>query len=252
MSANDLIAFWNQMDFSSGPYVHPEDKATIEERFKVAGLTTLEEVERSIDELKWNNNKLHTQLLPQPYKGDLKNADTFILLTNPGASPIDYYAQHKVADFRQTIIGQTKQSNTEFTGLNPKWYWTATFQWWRPKFEKLVIQMVKKEWASNYAEALKQIRTRIAVVELIPYPSKSSPSKYPLASSNEAKNFVRSLPEEKSLMIMRSERDWDVPSTRKNVYRNPSTNARNITLNPEYRAGKFLLNRLDPAYCAKT
>lgn len=251
MSAEDFISFWKCMDLSFGPYVHPQDKLKVEQRYKVIELNTLDEVRQSIEDDRWNSNRLHTRLLPQPYKGDLRKADIFILLTNPGASPADYFAQHSFAAFREAIVGQTTQSNKEFTGLNPNWYWTATFQWWRPKFEKIAIEMVQKSWAPSVADALRQIRERIAVVEYIPYPSKRSPAKHPLASSNQAKKFVHSLPESKSLMIMRSANLWDVPDTRKNVFKSPPEQCRNVSFNPENNAGAFLLNHFDPQFTAK-
>lgn len=167
----ELINFWKKLDLVQRPYIHLDDKDLIEElSYSYEGLSDLYENEY------WERKKrFHTDLLPVPYIGNLKEAKIFILYLNPGFTLMDYYPEDSSTAFTDALKANIEQdfSKTEypFFYLNPKLMWTNASQYWLKKLKDYILLVKDKKRFDSYIEATKYLSKRIAVLQLMPYHS---------------------------------------------------------------------------------
>lgn len=120
--------------------------------------------------------RLHLGLLPHPYAGNLKTAQIFILMQNPGFHETDYYAEYESAEFREAHLRGLRQVNERdkypFVFLDPRFCFHAGAVYWLKKFWKLIDQ-VRVDRALNWTEALSVFSRAVATLECVPYHSRS-------------------------------------------------------------------------------
>ena len=165
------------------------------------GLRELENVPRRWEDANRYDPKLtfHFGLIPQPFCGDIQNAEIYILTANPAIHSSDYSATYDCPTLRRALIENLKQD----CGLN-------SFIWLDRRFEKYsgykfwhdtrklnrTIKKLAKYWNLSKTDAQRKLASKIAVIELFPYHSKFSTRSWPyewgiLPSSELALEFVR-------------------------------------------------------------
>ena len=236
---NKLTEFWNKLSLDNPHYVHPMDDLD-EKRVHDPLLSSFQDYVDAFGKNEFNPTNYLTGLLPQPYLGNLQTADIFILMLNPGFHPIDLYAQEKHLSYREAIVSTLRQKCTSHMFLDPKWSWTAGFQWWEKKLRQTVKLIARDHFEANYALALDNVAKRIASIELVAYPSRSFAGKTDLSSCDVARQFVRTLPSSKTIIVSRRVKDWDIPE-RKNTISYNAGQSRNASFGPNSPGGKAIL-----------
>lgn len=180
-----LINFWDKLEFREKPYIHPDDhNLMLDLTYSYNRLSDLYEDEY------WKNKKLfHTDLLPVPYIGDLKEAKIFLLYLNPGFTLMDYYPEENSKDFTDALKANIQQNfnNLEypFFYLNPELMWTNASQYWLKKFKDYISLVNERLGFSSHIEATKYLSKRIAVLQLMPYHSVNFDGHGKLLKSNK-------------------------------------------------------------------
>lgn len=198
----------------------------------------------------------HFSLLPTPYVGNIENADIYILMLNPGFNLAEYYAEFESKAFRQTAIKNLQQAFDAkgywFWCLDPQFCWHPGYWYWERKLTKIAkkLQQARK---STYKDALYEMSRRIAVVELVPYHSRSYRGRdltKILHSSELAKNWVHQtlLPKVSEngavIVVARQAASWELEARDDSIVCYDRAEARSAHLTPESRGGKLILQRL--------
>ncbi|MEJ2751055.1 MAG: hypothetical protein P8183_24590, partial [Anaerolineae bacterium] len=178
MQMENLIEGWRNSKFESLPYLFGEDVPLYEQFLKDRSKTYASLREYVSSDLFGNpqDKSLHLGLLPLPYIGDLKNANIFILMLNPGIHVGDYLVgERQYSHFRQLMLRNIRQEEFEteypFLFLNPEHSWHPGFEYFHARFDNLAWEI--KDEVGSYPNALSLLAKNIACLELIPYPSKS-------------------------------------------------------------------------------
>lgn len=255
-----LIKAWTDWAATTPPYVLKDDQEVLftdeSLEFTAPTYTTWEHVYSQPDLGKPGDTKLHLGLIPQPFCGDILNAEIYVLMLNPGYGPQDYFAELEVPAYRKAALHNLRQNfeNEEypFYMLNPKFSWSSGFVWWHKKFG-LVIDSISKNTGMSYAEARKYLSKKVASLELIPYHSTSyyDPSGWTkkLESAKLARDFVNNivLPKveqnEAILIVTRQVKEWNLPE-HENITVYSNGEARGAHLSPSSRGGKAIIDRL--------
>ncbi len=194
----EIIKYWSEFDQNKLDHVHIHD----EDRkidFKNKQIKDVINYHDFIHHEKFGNvkNELHFNLLPEPYVGDIKNATIYILLLNPGFSIADYYVESK-DDLRQSILNSIKQEFKDeeypLIWLNPKYLWTPGGQWTERKLKDLICHVKETNENYSYSDALKHVSKKVAIIQLVPYHSKSfglGKRMMKMESVNRIKKFVK-------------------------------------------------------------
>ncbi len=198
---------------------------------------------------------LHFGLLPHPYCGDLSNAEIYILMLNPGLSPNDYYGEYNVKEYKQAVINNLKQKIDKeypFMFLDPKFSWTAGYQWWHKKLNG-DIGAVAEINKTSFAEATKLMAAKVASIELFPYHSASFHERdkwlSELPSVNMARKFVNETVLDKVrnkkaiLIITRQVKTWGIAEGA-GIVTYTTGEARGASLSPASDGGKAIIKRL--------
>ena len=80
--AEHITEFWRRAPLDVAPYIHPEDAQAVK--------TFTPNALRDGPAPESEGQHLHAFLLPEPYVGNLKTADIFILSKNPGFDGLEY------------------------------------------------------------------------------------------------------------------------------------------------------------------
>lgn len=175
---SDLVDWWRPCDLEHAPFIHERDKAILEDKI-FSNLVDLEP--RNFEDFvhgaafgDFGNKRLHLSLLPNPYNGHLATANIFVLLLNPGAHILDYYAEYKAPEVRKALIGNIKQelygAEFPFIWLNPQYCFHGGFLYWEEKFRGIATEWARVNQRS-YITALMELSRRVACLQLIPYHS---------------------------------------------------------------------------------
>lgn len=118
-----LENIWRSWEPTKDPHVHPDDAAIIE-RFNRGAKPDI---------------ALQTQLLPEPFIGDLNNCCLLILAHNPGYAA-GYDHEVKDDDFRSAAVCNLRQEPQPypFFLLNPRFDSFSGGRWWRAAFRQLI------------------------------------------------------------------------------------------------------------------
>src|SRR5688572_1798330 len=254
MSTNHyLIERWRKCNLESPPYLFPDDTPEIIDRFSKLFLS-FDEYTASPEFGASSDISLQTGLLPMPYAGDITKATIFILMLNPGLSPVNYFAE-QIPDFRQAHIQNLMQKdlneNYPFIFLDPHFAWHSGFGYWQRKFHAIIRLIAKKE-GIRYQEAMRQLSQRLACLELVPYRSKSFGARLllnKLPSAQAMLSYVNEivLPKveaDKAIIIAtRSVKNWMLP-VHKNIVIYEGGETRSAHLTPASRGGKAIALQL--------
>lgn len=199
----------------------------------------------------------HFSLLPIPFAGNLADADIYILMLNPGFHDADYYAEFENAGFRESSLRSLQQHFRDddfyFHYLNPSYCWHPGYSYWINKFGKLADQLAKSYWDGNLRCALFELSRRIAVVELIPYHSRSYNDgnlTANLPSAQLSKQWAHDLLVPKIMqkkavaVVTRQASIWGLDELADSIVCYSKGEARGAHLTPNSRGGKLLLERL--------
>jgi hypothetical protein len=256
----DLLEAWQDWEKSEPPFVLEADRVAL------ASTRSMLATEQSYTEWqdvyvgdefgKPGDRKLHLGLVPHPFCGDLRKAQVYLLMLNPGYGTHDYFAELEVPDYVAAAEKNLKQSFTEddypFFLLNPKFAWTGGYMWWHKKLAS-TIEALADISEMSYAEARHNLSKQMASVELIPYHSTSfydaAKWRKTLPSVRMAREFVHSylLPKvisnEAIIIVTRQAIEWDLPE-HPNIIRYSAGEARSAHLSPTSPGGKAIIAQL--------
>jgi hypothetical protein len=242
--ADHLVQFWGEAKFDEPPFLHPKDKSAYE-LAQTCNYNYSEYSQAFKDgELDKNKPALHLGLLPQPYLGDLYNADIVILLLNPGLATCDYYLEENHPDFKEQLMATLKQEKRDHIFLDPRWSWTPGFNWWEKKLREVAKLISENKFGGNYGKALNALATRILSIELYPYHSFEfrSPAGNVPASTKAAQTFARSISEDRLVICTRGANQWRLAAG-KSVVVYPPSHARSASLSARSEGGKAILSK---------
>lgn len=259
-----FFEFWRRFTPKEGlPHVHPDDLDLLSSKGRGILDLPCENFRQFVRNERFGNfadRAFHLSLLPVPYAGDIKNADIFILLLNPGFSFVDYYAEYESPDFRKRVLKNLKQQNQSqkfpFLYLDPQFCWHSGFSWWEGKFRDVGRTLARQRYNGSYLSALEELSKRVAAIELVPYHSISFAAhklvKQHLPSSVAARSFVkthlipRATAGEITIVVTRRVADWGFSAANKHrgviCYRGGLT--RGASLGPSTPGGRAILKRL--------
>lgn len=238
----NLIDFWRSCPLEKPPYIAPQDRPYINEKYLKVFLSYNSYIENNI----FGDNQdtsLHVGLLPVPFIGDLQKATVFILMLNPGLGSTDYFGEYQNDKFRQTHLQNLRQNNKTnypFHFLNPEFSWHGGFEYWHAKFGG-ITRHISKVKNISYRDSLQFLSEQVACLELIPYHSRifganSLINKLPSAKVMQAyvKDFLleKATKGDITIIVTRSAKNWNLPEE-KNViiYGNNEARSAHLTLN---------------------
>lgn len=176
----ELVDFWNVSNFHLKTKIHNQDFDLIENNLIKNCSNSSDFIKNYLSSKNKQNldKKFHSNLLPEPYCGNLSNAKIFILGLNPGFDNATYFCQEN-EKLRNALENNLKQNLSEyeypFIGLNPEFLWTDSGRWCFSKFdqqENSLIREIMNRKNCDYLGSLKFLSQKIASLELVPYHSK--------------------------------------------------------------------------------
>ena len=235
---SDLLAFWNEAPLDAVPFVHPRD--VIPTARIQSNVSTYPDFLAAFKRGGLSRSAFHLSLLPQPYHGDLENAEILILLINPGLSACDYHVETGYPSFRRELLTSIRQEQKRHMFLDPKWAWTSGFMWWERKLRDIARVIASECFDGHYGRALADLACRIASIELVPYHSFNFGGFTNLASTEAARRFVASLDPSRKVIVTRSAAQWDLP-TAAHIIKYPTAHARSASLGRTSMGGRAIL-----------
>lgn len=237
---NTLVAFWKEAKLEEAPYQHPRD--LIQARRIQSGVSCYTDFVRAFEQDKLSRKALHLGLVPQPYLGDLDNAEIILLLRNPGLSACDYHAEERYPAYRHDLIATIRQEHRRHFFLDTKWAWTSGFIWWENKLREVLRLIAVERFDGHYGRALKDLSGRLASIEMIPYHSFDYGAVNRLASTEAARGFVMSIDCKRTIIVTRGVSDWALPEA-DHIINYPSSHGRSASLGPTTTGGQAILAR---------
>jgi hypothetical protein len=227
----ELISFWRRFLRplpTTPPYAHPDDLPCLIEKYGQSKIAEPSNFDSFIASTRFGDSKdrqLHLSLLPVPYLGDLRRAEIVILLLNPGLSHTDYWGETKspafYEPFRRRLEDSLRQSFSgqrfPFLGLDPQLCWWSGFEWWEKKLHDVAFKISRTHFNGSYFKALRDLSSRVACVELVPYHSSSFGAHSlikKLPSAQMAVRFVQeslvqdAVAKKRTLIVTRKIEDW--------------------------------------------
>jgi len=251
-----LLTGWKRVADSSAPYLFPEDKFLLEQTDQIALHKSFDEFVKSKDFGVSGSTKLHLNIMPEPFLGDIENAKIYVLMANPGFGPEDYLGGEASPYFRErlkeNLRGQAHNHEFPFLYLDPQLSWRGGFTWWERKFHT-IVQDVEKNRQVTYAEALQFLAQRVAALELVPYHSaKFGYDKHlhgRLASVQAVTSFLHDIivprvkADEALIIVARAAAQWGLRS-QKNIVQYSTGEARAASISRNTKGGKAILKFL--------
>ena len=252
-----LLSEWSraseQWNTGAGPYFLEAD-ARFLENYKPGKYNSKDEARSALGcwEKEKKSKRLHLELLPIPFMGDLLNASIYVLMDNPGYNPCDHL-EFESPTFRQALLANLKQERLDgfqlFPYLDLQFSWHPGFNYWDKKagLGKIISTMAKKRGISE-AEARAYLCDRFGVIQTFPYHSRvdglnlkeSKPDSWPpsvsLAGEFVKDTVVQRVKDKQAIVLLiRCIRIWNkyLPDGLKEehgVIRSKSP--RNVSLNP--------------------
>ncbi len=200
--------------------------------------------------------RVHLGLLPIPFLGNLGTADVFILLLNPGLTPMDYLAEERNPGYREALGANLRQETPEglpdFFILAPDFAWHPGFSYWNGKLRELAKE-AERQRGCSYAEALVWLGSRVAAVQLVPYHSSVSGLKGKerprLQSAGLAVSYAREVlvprakADQATVVVGRAARHWGLEES-ENVIVYRGTESRGASFGLKSRGGRAIARRL--------
>ena len=205
--------------------------------------------------------RMHLRLLPQPYGGDLRKAEIFILLLNPGLGYTDYWGESRMESFRKRLESNLRQDlegiEFPFLWLDPELCWHGGFVWWEKKLREVINVIARERFNGRYIDALRDVSKKLASLELLPYHSFSFGAHRlidELPSVKVIREFVRGkLVQEaksgkKTLIVTRQQNAWNLPTREKNIIIYTGGHTRGASLGTNSEGGKAILRHYGIVY----
>ncbi len=249
-----LIDFWHNCRLDRAALAHPEDIELLQR----SGAEQLHEQRKSFEDFtaypQFDSSELHLRLVPQPYAGDLRKAEIFVLLLNPGLGYTDYWGESRMESFRIRLVRNLRQElegvEFPFLWLDPEICWHGGFVWWEKKLRDVISFVAEKQFKGRYIDALRDMSTKIASLELLPYHSFSFGAHKlieELPSIKLMKEFVHgslvsgAQAKKKTLIVTRQRNAWDLPSRVENIIIYTGGHTRGASLSTNSDGGKAIL-----------
>lgn len=248
---DQIIEEWRRCQLESGPYLLDGDNDLLKYPQRYVFYKTFNEYIQSND-FGLSHAKFHIGLIPIPYIGNLQDSSIFILMSNPGLSNIDYYAEQYNADYRRALKNNLRQENFDtrfpFVCLNPQFSWHAGFEYWWSKFSS-IVKIESDRRRISYQETLSIIAKSISVLQLFPYHSTVNRFFNDLYSVKLIKQYVKEVLVKKaendqaSIVVARGARSWELEK-HKNIAIYDGPQARGASLSVNSEGGKLIMDRL--------
>jgi hypothetical protein len=167
----ELISFWNNETSN----VHKDDREAMSVRRSVppevnSPSSFFESTSTT------HENHFHLSLSPAPYMGNLRTADIFLLMINPTVGYSDYCTdsdQRFRAALARTREQDFKEGELGCLALNPEFCSSSWFYYYERLFSTILWKYASIK-AVTYLRALQELSRRLAILELVPYYSKSA------------------------------------------------------------------------------
>ena len=251
----DLIQAWRDWHASGARGILQGDEALLDRPDLTCDFANWQEF---VESREWasKSKRIHLGLTPTPYVGCLDRARIFILLLNPGFTPLNYFAEYQVPGEREIhldcIAQNAANARRGFHDLQPEASWRGGFQYWHGKLSAIADQLTQRTGLS-LTEALDHIRQNLAIIELAPYHSATfgMPNRLlaQLRSVRLAQEYVRTvvapraISGDATIVVTRKAKLWDIePSERVVVYE--GSESRGAHLGPTTRGGAAILKAL--------
>lgn len=221
----DLLEFWKQFNpISDNKFVHPLDYKTLATvKHKTLSFISWQQL---VNDHQDNRKSLITDLSPQPFLGDLKNAKVYLLMLNPGYSYADHYAEQNSEELRLALEKNLNQDfgNNEYPlfYLDPNFAWHGGAKYWRKALKDYVTEISNSK-KLNHTESLKYLSQRVAVLELFPYRSSSFGSHSLINKLPSSQSMIRwanqliKREDHPLVVVMRGSRYWNLNESFNNV-----------------------------------
>lgn len=183
--------FWAHHD---GVGLHSADAQLVEER-RTIRWTVEEALAHEWDyKSKAHRRKLHENLIPRPYEGNLTKARVFVLMLNPGYKTDCYLEDHTDPVCRASKLDNLAQRIDLLPGLDPRLIRSGAYRYWRKVFAPIIDSAARKANVP-LTEAAQMVARNVAVIQFCPYHSVSDPGRWvcKLPSSQAALHFVHSV-----------------------------------------------------------
>jgi hypothetical protein len=145
-------------------------------------------------------HKIRLDVLPQPYAGNVKTAQAYLLNLNPGFEKKDIYWQQNLKTFKQANLNSLRGNyKNGFYFLDNKFKQTGAYRWWHK-----ILNQVINVWGE------KRTINELMCVELFPYHSLSYKQiKKNIPSQEYSFYLVRqAIKKSKPIIIMRRQDLW--------------------------------------------
>jgi len=188
--SNSLLDFWKQhADFG----FHPLDADFIKPDCVIDW--SLEEAQAKASWFEKNRSehkKIHKNLLPVPFSGNIREAIIFILYGNPGLKIRDYKEEHTNAEYQKLRLRNLRGEVEGFPQFEDAAEKTDGGTYWRKALKRLITDLAEKtRWSET--ECQKILAKNLAVIEAGAYHSRSRPGSWvdELPSSLIAQGFAQ-------------------------------------------------------------
>jgi hypothetical protein len=175
--------------------------------------------------------RIHQNLFPLPFVGDLDNSDVVILLGNPGFGVGDYTDESVNANHQAALMGNFQNGEAGFFPLTPASTNTGAGNYWETCLDDVILGLAAS-LNDNEAIARSEVIRRVSVVESLAYHSKKMPNLKleDIPSSVEARSYVQNLlpraaAGKKLIFVWRSKDFWKIPETSPGVIFRPKKQA---------------------------
>jgi hypothetical protein len=174
---------------------HPHDQALIPNH-KVIDWDLKEALRHDaiFDEERALHAKVHRQLLPQPFAGNLERASVFLLYGNPGFKISDYRNDYENSRYINLCRANLRGEIDGFVWLHPDIADTGPGIYWRARFKTLANEL-SRETGEDFEISMQSIAKSVALLEAGVYHSKKNPGDwfFELPSSRVARTFAGSV-----------------------------------------------------------
>ncbi len=168
---SDYISNWTNLETDAAPILYPGDEELRNSNDAIS-IEEWDEYQSYLVDTTARDTELHTALIPMPYVGNLRTADIYVLMLNPGLSPLDYFAETRVQQYREALVGNLKQRTNRFLFLEHDYAWTGGYQYWHGVFRPLITKIAELP-GEEYESVRAQLSARLALLQYVPYHSKS-------------------------------------------------------------------------------
>ena len=248
-----LLAAWRAFELEQGRFILPGDERLLDEPGLTRHCGDWQGFISDPDFGAVGDGRIHLDLLPMPFVGNLEAASVFLLMANPGLAPSDYFGEYEIADYRSALRTNLRQTDSGFLFLEPRFAWHGGFLYWNTKLRSL-IDTYGRRAGITYGEARRLFQAKLAVLQLVPYHSLSFAVPDGVSNALEsvalARAFVREelLPRARAgrclIVVCRRASAWGLPDC-ENVVTYAATEARSAHLGPRSRGGAAILAFLE-------